>query len=335
MKLLFVGDVHLADNPPSTRKPTYAQEILTKLVEVRMIGEEHGAAAIVFAGDIFHSKIPRRTSHWLVQKAIKVLSGKGVAGLSRNPIPAFVVPGNHDYLGANPSGLEMSPLGVVAEAGAVTLFGTPKQRSVALPPPPDWCRLFGVREEEPIEIFAEAISRGAAGVLGIKDSTDAIVAHSAIFPPGQEPPFDHFKAEDVAAQTGVPIILYGHIHDPHGIYEANGVLFVNPGSLSRGSLWEANPQRPVEVALIDTTEVTAKLIPLELSVKPWDQVFRVTEEHAKRDRSLAASDFASELMSASVEIFDVERVVAQLREREDVTTAVKHRAIELVEAVSL
>jgi hypothetical protein len=99
-------------------------------------------------------------------------------------------------------------------------------------------------------------------------------------------------------------------------------------------LWEEDPQRIPQVALISGSgfDREVEFIPLQ-SAKPWDEVFRMAEEYEKRDRSLAAADFAAELASASVDLFDVERVIAALRSREDVTRPVIDRAVELVEKV--
>lgn len=317
MKLLFVGDVHLSDRPPSTRTETYASDILTKLVEVGSIAEERGAGAIIYAGDIFHSKVPHRTSHQLVLKAIQVFRAQ--------KLPRFVLPGNHDYAGANVDELRRAPLGVVIEAGALAPVGIPGHRSVRIPPPPSWAHVWGVREEEPIEAFSEV------GV-NAKWPVDAVVAHSPIFPPGQTPPFPHMPADQVAAHMGVPLVLYGHIHEPHGVYDANGTRFVNPGSLSRGSLWEEDPWRVPQVALVDIKSLEVELIPLT-SARPGQEVFRVKEEYAKRDKVIGATVFAEELAAAAIEVFDVERVKAQLRSRDDVSQRVADRAVELVEAV--
>lgn len=97
-------------------------------------------------------------------------------------------------------------------------------------------------------------------------------------------------------------------------------------------MWEADPQRIPQVALIDTIAATARLIPLQ-TAKPWEEVFRITEEYEKRDRNMAAADFAEELISAQVVAFDVEKVIADLRSREDATRSVIERAVELVETV--
>lgn len=325
MRLLFVGDIHLSDKPPSTRTADYSEHILAKLREVHQIAIDRDVQAIVLAGDVFHSKVPHRTSHELVQRTIAVMRS------SRRPV--FAVPGNHDYSGANHMNLDKSPLGSVAAAGAITLFGLDNRRLVKLPPPPTAPTLWGVREEEGLDAFRVPSTWSIPGV---------VVAHSPIFPPGEDPPFEHLKAEDVAAVMGqvrheqLPTqrwatVLYGHIHEPHGVYEVDGVRFVNPGSLSRGSLWEADPYRVPQVALV--TNDSVEMIPLT-SALPFDEVFRVAEEHHKRDRSLAAAQFAAELAAATIDVFDVERVVAVIRARDDVTSAVKERAIALIESVS-
>ena len=313
MKILFVGDVHLSDVPPSTRVDGYADQILAKLVQILSLARKESVDAVVYSGDIFHSKIPGRTSHWLVRRAIRVFAAQAES------CRVFVVPGNHDYPAANIGELARTPLGVMAESGAIELLGAPPSPQLSL----GGLLFEGVREEErTLDRFARV-------------EADVVVCHSAIFPPGDEPPFDHFTAPDVAAALGdrTQLVLYGHIHDPHGAYGVDGKMFVNPGSLSRGSLYEADPQRIPKVALVEwiSGEISVEFVPLD--VVPWDKVFRVEVEGAKRERAAGAEAFAEALSQASLEAFSIERVVSGLRDRDDAPETVRERAVELIETV--
>jgi DNA repair exonuclease SbcCD nuclease subunit len=321
VKLLFVGDVHLSDRAPSTRKSSYTEEIFDKLWEIADIAAAPGVEHVVFLGDIFHSKIPRNTSHVTVARLIEVL---------KSMPDVLVVPGNHDYANANVAELVRSPLRVVEQAGAVTLIGVGGESARGLDLDAEWS-IVGIREEEPVEAFRQFTTGVNRRLI--------VAAHSPIFPTGQNPPYPFFPMEEVAAQCddSVEIVAYGHIHDEHGRHLVDGTEFFNFGSISRGSLFEENPKRRPAVALVDlslgSTLGGRRIERIELtSAKPWDEVFRVEEVMGERERNADAASFAAALAAESLSVFSVEGLVESLRAESEVPQPVKQKAISLVEA---
>ena len=340
----MVGDVHLSDRPPATRQASYTRDVLDKLVDVGMLADEREASAIVFVGDIFHSKVPKHTSFGLVGALGDVFDDY--------PAPIFIVPGNHDYRDRDIWSLESHPLGVVGQFPGVTLFGTPGRRSVRAP---GGTLLFGVREEEGLKALTyEPAGRGSEPVV--------MVAHSAIFPPGQGPHWDHFDAGDIARRLRhgrvVDTVYYGHIHEPHGAYwcfdlggpspvavtdyelaDPGSPLFVNYGAISRGSIHEEGAMdRTPEVGLLcvrdrgQPDEVRPLVLP---SARPADQVFRVAEVRRRKERDQLSDQFFDELGSVSVGRFSPEALIAALRSGQvssDIPQEVVEVAVGLVEA---
>ena len=88
MKMLIIGDQHLADRPPSSRKDTYRQDILDKLVWIVEYANSMKVDLILNLGDVFHIKRSDRNSHFLVQEVARIF------GASKAPV--LIVPGNHD-----------------------------------------------------------------------------------------------------------------------------------------------------------------------------------------------------------------------------------------------
>ena len=79
---------------------------------------------------------------------------------------------------------------------------------------------------------------------------------------------------------GAGSVFYGHVHEPHGVYEAGGVTFCNNGALSRGSLHEYNLTRQVGCTLWDSETGEFEFVPLD--AKPASEVFRLAGEAAGR-----------------------------------------------------
>lgn len=115
---IIACDPHNSDQPPSSRIDDYTEAMLLKqqwVVDYAL----RNKASLIIAGDMFHRKRPRLTSHYLVNRLIelyKPLQGR-----------VYITPGNHDFLQSDP-GMEKAPLGVLAHAGVVTLLnGEPIQ----------------------------------------------------------------------------------------------------------------------------------------------------------------------------------------------------------------
>lgn len=287
MRATLVGDVHLADRPPSIRRETYLEEILAKLEFAVEHANETQADALIQAGDLIHVKAPSRTSHALVQKCIDVLS--------RAEMPVLIVPGNHDMSNDRIESLPKQPLGTVGKAPGIDLLmgGHPTLPIFGIPYLWDFPTLLPGRTKKWHEW------RG--------DREDVLlVTHAPIFPPGETPIYDFIAAEDWAKLQKVGACYYGHIHDPHGTYEVGGVTFCNQGAISRGSLHEATLKR--KPAITDFEDGT--FIRVEVPHKPASEVFRLKEKEDVDQRQGRVTEFLDGVEQTTLEVLTVEEVVA-------------------------
>lgn len=322
-KFIMVGDVHLSDRAPTTRRSDYTQQILLKLDYIRSLAFNFEVDGVVFVGDIFHSKIPKNTSFKLVS---------ALADIWRVQCETYVLPGNHDYAAQNVDTLREHPLYQLSNLPNVHLFGYGDRRQIKAGDV--W--LHGVREEDSVDRFVPDKRF---------DEPVIVVAHSALFPPGKAPEmWDAWEAWEVVAEwdrlgdRGWPLVVwYGHIHEPHGHYQVQSqrgeyMEFVNLGAISRGSLHEENHDRVPEVGLLETDPF--KVTPLKLlCAQPAKEVFRYAEVERERKEEVRAADFAQSLSQVSLEVFSVEGLIQRLREGvagPDVPRSVVERAVELV-----
>ena len=94
-------------------------------------------------------------------------------------------------------------------------------------------------------------------------------------------------------ETNADIILSGHDHCGYGVIKRqDGILFVNPGALMRLTASEAEMNRTVQVAIIDTETRTAELVPLT-TAKPAVEVIDRSKLDEKKERLYAMEDFAA------------------------------------------
>ncbi len=311
MKALLVGDVHLNDRAPSMRTDTYTEDILDKLrftvVTAKSILD---LDAVIWSGDIFHTKQPHRTSHWLVQQVLNL--GQ------EYPCPWLIVPGNHDMQHDRLDSLSSQPLGTLFQAGsAMPLIGShPTLPVFGIPFLQDW-------KDLPLHLASFR-----------EDSDRLVVTHAPIMPPGVSVPYEFIDANEWAdLQGNSGSCYYGHIHDTHGSYEANNVVFCNQGALSRGSLHETDLRRKPGITFYDSEEVHQKKFRrIEVPHRPIDQVMKLAE-HADGEAQVERLDeFLTNIGKTTLDSLSIETVLAHLKSL-DLSPQTKQIVIESLEAV--
>lgn len=306
-----IPDVHLSDKPPSNCTPAYNDQIFEMLGEIAHLSYQWDAA--VFAGDIFHSKIPHRTSHRTVQRMIEIIK--------MFSCPVFLVPGNHDLANNRLESIyETQPFGTLLHAGAELLNGW---ASDGLP-------LYGIPWQQdwnnPGDVFTEWVTEGDARHGSLADCL--LVTHAPIYPPGKENPWECIPASEFACAMRHGSCFYGHIHDYHGVYTADGletvedysVLFCNHGALSRGSLHEEDLTRIPAVTVwsvgtsVESPLGYRKFERVELkTAPPASEVFRLTEAAARVDYQTRMEDFLVAVGGSTVARTSVESVLMHLQ----------------------
>ena len=325
-RILLVGDIHMSDHAPANATESYGDDIIAMLSHVAQMERDLDADAVVWAGDVFHHKAPSKTSHATVLKMINVV---------REYRNLLIVVGNHDVSNdVYESVSEKQPLGILFQSGAQELNGW----HPTLP-------LFGVPWQQHWERdLQDAFEDWREDRKAMENPRPALsVTHASIFPPGQDPIYDHLDTTLVAQAMGNQgTLYYGHIHENHGIYEHEGVTFANVGALSRGSLTEYNTSRPIQVALWDdhkeegglyNPEPTATIEAITIPHKPASEVFRVQQVMDKKATTLSLDQFLSEVGSKTLDISSTASVVTHIRAM-DVPDRIKARAISLVEEFS-
>ena len=276
MKALLIGDVHLADRPPSVRRDTYAEDILDKLRWCVQEAVRREADVIIQDGDLFHVKAPVRTSHGLVQRVHEVIMS--------SHIPWIIVPGNHDMQHDRLDSLSSQPLGALCRMENVSLLLGPHDflPIFGLPYLADW--------QDGLPKWLTLWRKFADTVRLERDDWPLLVTHAPIFPPGIEPPYDYIAADEWAELMEKGTCLYGHIHDYHGIYQPltnTPVTMINVGSISRGSLHENTLARAPKVVWYDAgkTEI------LDVPHKPASEVFMLEDHQRVTEETKRMTDF--------------------------------------------
>jgi hypothetical protein len=218
------------------------------------------------------------------------------------------LPGNHDIQFDRLESIEMTqPLGVLFKAGARRLDGWREDAPLyGVPWQQEWSQgtvraaLADWYEYTPFE---------AAGPHQL------VVTHAPIYPPGQEPRYEGAEFTPASwwadALGNEGCLLYGHIHEPHGVWRHEGVTFCNFGALSRGSLDEYNRSRQVGCALWDSATGEFEFVPLD--ARPAEEVFRLRQHEEAQASHRRLDLFLSGVDAATLGLLNVEAVIAHIR----------------------
>lgn len=297
---ILVNDIHLSDRAPSSCTDTYLDDLFDLLNQIQHLAAERHADGVILAGDIFHHKVPSRTSHATVMRLID-----WARQTDDETCPVYAVLGNHDLSHDRVASIdETQPLGVALKSGAIKLLD-------------GWIdngdHVYGV----PWQMTYDDDSVRDALARFRDDSTKfpgpyLVVTHAPLYPPGQELPYEFYPASKWAeAMDNHDTVHYGHVHSPHGVYLVDGVRFSNCGALSRGSLNENNLTREVKIALWDKD--TGFVEHITLKHKPAAEIFRLPEATARKAAEVDLSTFLDSVGNTQISITSTESVIEHIR----------------------
>lgn len=268
MKILFYTDPHAADQTPRSRTESYKEDILRKLEEIVRLANEHQVDFLVNGADTFDRKSPWRVSHRIVREIAAIFKE------FEHPHRHLTVIGTHDVPTGQLEKLPQQPLGMLQEAGVITVL-EPQHFTNGLIKLPDiktqeawneghldylaaygrWIVFHPVParydlDKNPANYALtsrsmDAVSTGFKGDHGgVRDEEqnpdDPIVtiAHGMIMKPGQTFFSDFTDAHEITKLTVADVVLYGHPHTPDGVYrtDPHGVEFVRPTFVGPGSV---------------------------------------------------------------------------------------------------
>jgi UDP-2,3-diacylglucosamine pyrophosphatase LpxH len=268
IKILFIGDVHLSDTTPRSRKDDYTKAILGKLEQCAKISQ--GYDRVVFLGDIFHKKKPENNSHSLVGEFMDILR-KFHGGDYR-----CALVGNHDIRDGNMGCLPEQPLGVIFKTGLLRELKEDEiwydDVKVQISPLP-----FSY-ESETNPAFYDCVRNPEAEYV-IK------LTHASILPQGLPHlayKMPHVSADMVWGQKW-DLLVNGHIHHHSEVLQSGNQRFVNIGAIARGALNSFSLEQNPRVLGLELSKDGGgglrepKFTWYDLNVAPANEIFRVED----------------------------------------------------------
>jgi len=227
MRILLVSDVHL-DSPFAWAKPEVArrrrQALRDALARAIQLGIKQRVDAICCGGDLFeHERVSPDTSQFLRAQFD-----------AAHPIPVFVAPGNHDWLG--PESLYRR----VCWSPNVHVFEEGRLVPVVLA---EGLTLWGAAHLAPAGTsdFLENFRVDRSGIhIGLFHAAETGIA--CLDEPGKQP-HAPFRAEEIE-RSGLHFALLGHYHAPR-----DETRFTYPGNPEPLTFGERGPRGAVIVTI--------------------------------------------------------------------------------------
>jgi exonuclease SbcD len=284
IKLLFTGDWHIRGNNPRNRIDDYKAAVFKKLREVFHIAEDGQVLGIIMPGDVFDG----------IEVSIRLLL-EVARLLNESPVTIYATLGNHDMEGYNTESWNRSSLKLLTlicpklvvcwALEAPQFFDAPEaMKDVAVTFTPYSGRM-------------DVDGYGYSPAVVCPKSIRIHVAHGMLL--DHDPPFDRYT-NIKTVKTEAHIVLTGHDHVGYGIFRrADGVIFCNPGSLTRKEASISEMNRTVQLALVTVwgDQYDVKLIPLN-SARPSEEVLDRTSIEAVKLRSYSMDNFTATMRDA-------------------------------------
>lgn len=293
IKVLFIGDTHGDDNTPDKRKDSYLEACLEEMQECVNIADERGCDLVVHLGDVFHRIEPGP----LIRNGyLKILS--------KAKTPWYTVIGNHDVK-HNLAYFPQSSIRTLVEAGALITGDSIEEYGIFL-----------------AHHTAELNDQLRDGYL--LDKPYVIVAAHATITLG---PFfgSYVLFNEIKTNEKTKLIVCGHVHDAMESEREDGVKFINPGSVCREKLNEANKVKEPKILYVeydlDGNIYETEYVKLDCC-KPSSEIFKIEETQLAKDNKKDTQQYIKQittmnLLADDMDIYESLRQSAKIKKIDD------------------
>lgn len=324
MKFLYLTDTHLVSRGPSSRTDNYEDAIMEKFEEVGQVIKREGIQTVFHGGDLFDKPV---VSVKLMGRIANFIHSTGV--------PWYVVPGNHDLFGYNIKSLPQTSLGLLSEAGVVTILDRAHGPVVFSHPN------IGTVSFEGQEYHMDIDHRDPALDYFTVSQSDyrVLIPHSMLLDKEYFPDVPYTKVEDAAKVTEANLILVGHYHDGYPIHlfknkEGEELAIYNPGSMARDEASKANLTRKPKYVILHWDSNVMHIDNREFHCASEGQdIFNRSHITTKQAKNRYLQSFEQKLSDVQLDAVDVRDVLDQIIAQDtgidsEIATEAQNRLVE-------
>lgn len=319
MKFLYFTDTHIRGTNPKNRIDNFYQTLKDKFQELIEISKTENVDYILHGGDLFDRPDP---SVSIVGDFAKIFN--------EFKAPIYIVSGNHDIFGHNPSTIDRTMLGLLCNLGILNLVNDKtiildKDIRVQLTAAP---YVYGMDSKENIERY----------IVKEKNPTCRYAIHLTHGFLVDKPflkDVEHTLVSDIK-NTMADITLCAHFHYGFDTVEIANKYFVNPGALVRISNSLAEMKRKPKAVIIELTDkIKLKEIYLK-SALPGEEVLDRSEMERHKFKGIKINEF-KEIIDSSVNLKDTDifSLLTKIGENDSIGRDVIEEALKRVEQIQI
>ena len=286
MRFIFATDFHIMGGTPASRIDNYPETINNKIDEIFKIAQKQKADFIVLGGDLFEVY---NASISVIRRTVKVFQNRS--------IPVFSVLGNHDLYGHTIKTFHRSAASIMEAAGVMTFPDFESKHSLY------FLHYYTGLEDD----LNKANKKPSLPVQEALDSSAMIwVIHAMINTSKLTHVSRSIEIDNVRVSPDVKLVLSGDYHIGFETTKReDGVIFVNPGAVSRRNAIKGNFERDAQVAIIDYDPLSSLIdigidyVKLE-SALPADKVFNLEEIKTKKEDKQEIFSYIEKLQNIDV-----------------------------------
>lgn len=246
MRICVIGDIHFKSKNPINRQGSYLEDLVEKLLQVFKVCDEYECDYIVCPGDIFDYPVMAQSTLFTAYQVF-----------AKSPCPIVTVPGNHDIFGYNLASWETSVLKIlkIMLQNKLIVLGNEHAH---------------INQDKKVMFFGQ----GFNSMLDTDPTYGYTVPHSnlerlqgtyktvnivhGMLVEGPRP-FLHTLVSEI--NPNVDLLVTGHDHGGFGVIKKGSKLIINPGSLIRSSISEAD--RYPACVVVDMDEMDYEVFQLK------------------------------------------------------------------------
>lgn len=313
MKLLYFTDSHLRVTNPKNRLDNFYETLKNKMNEILEISLEHEVDYILHGGDLFDRP---DTPISLVSDFSKIFK--------KFKAPIYIVSGNHDIFGHNPSTVHRTMFGLLDSLGIINMVTNKiylkKDVTVQL-------------SALPYSIDMELPQNRNKYMVTDKGGADYAIHLTHGFLIDKKPPesIPHTLISDIS-ETKADITFGGHVHFGFKTINIDDKYFINPGAIVRVSNAISEMKRRPKVVLIELKDsIEIEEIYLKTAL-PGNEVLDRSEIERHKFKAQQFNDFKSTIDSTTnLKSFDVFDILIEIAKNENIPKNVRDEAIKRVE----
>lgn len=319
MKLLYFTDTHIRGTNPKNRLDNFYQTLKNKFHEVIEIAKYENVDYILHGGDLFDRPDP---SVSIVSDFAKLFN--------EFRVPIYIVSGNHDIFGHNPSTLDRTMLGLLCNLGILNLVNDrkiilEKDIKVQLTAAP---YVYSMDSKENIKNY----------IVKEKDKTCKYaihLTHGFLIDKPFLKEVSHTLISEIK-DTCADITFGAHYHYGFPTQLIDGKYFINPGALVRISNSMAEMNRKPKVNIIELSdEIKVKDVYLK-TAKPGNEVLDRSEMERHKFKGMKINEF-KEIIDSSVSLnnTDIFSLLNSIAKMDSIGADVINEAFKRVEKAQM